>query len=405
MLLLSTVNTTTIITENVKTYESHPRVRVSGTLTRFLVFFMADNADVVDVESSPQKEDYSQQPISGVWTYAAVAEFSCCFFGLQISYLIWGIMQELIMDTKFNPTPLNPSGMFPSATFCVFSNRFLAIIVAALICRIKYGTLKTSAPLIYFTPCAVSNTISSWGQYQALSFVSFSLQTLFKATKVIPVMIMGRIIKGSTYCTAEYVEAVLITGGVAFFSLASKTSQRNTEEGFELAGFLLLSIYVLADSFTSQWQSRIYRDYGKIDHFHMMYGVNVSSIIVTSVALVASGEIPRIWEFLLYNPTAVWYNVLTAITSTTGQIAIFYTIKNFGPIVFTIIMTTRQMISIVLSTFLFGHQMNLGGAMGASLVFIAIFHSVYRQTNEKRAVGLQVQRGQSADMERLLDSK
>ena len=366
---------------------------------------MADKADVVDVESSPQKEDYTEQPISGVWTYATVAEFSCCFFGLQISYLIWGIMQELIMDTKFNPTPLNPSGMFPSATFCVFSNRFLAIIVAAVICRIKYGTLKTSAPLLYFTPCAVSNTISSWGQYQALSFVSFSLQTLFKATKVIPVMIMGRIIKGSTYCTAEYVEAVLITGGVAFFSLASKTSQRNTEEGFELAGFLLLSIYVLADSFTSQWQSRIYRDYGKIDHFHMMYGVNVSSIIVTSVALVASGEIPRIWEFLLYNPTAVWYNVLTAITSTTGQIAIFYTIKNFGPIVFTIIMTTRQMISIVLSTILFGHQMNLGGAMGASLVFIAIFHSVYRQTNEKRAVGLQAQRGQSADRERLLDSK
>jgi solute carrier family 35 (adenosine 3'-phospho 5'-phosphosulfate transporter), member B2 len=405
LLLLSIINTTTAITKSIRTYESPRRVRISGTLTRFLVFFMTDKAEVVDVESSPQKEDYTEQPISGVWTYAAVAEFSCCFFGLQISYLIWGIMQELIMDTKFNPTPLNPSGMFPSATFCVFSNRFLAIIVAAVICRIKYGTLKTSAPLIYFTPCAVSNTISSWGQYQALSFVSFSLQTLFKATKVIPVMIMGRIIKGSTYCTAEYVEAVLITGGVAFFSLASKTSQKNTEEGFELAGFLLLSIYVLADSFTSQWQSRIYRDYGKIDHFHMMYGVNVSSIIVTSVALVASGEIPRIWEFLLYNPTAVWYNVLTAITSTTGQIAIFYTIKNFGPIVFTIIMTTRQMISIVLSTILFGHQMNLGGAMGASVVFIAIFHSVYRQTNEKRAVGLQAQRGQSADRERLLDSK
>jgi solute carrier family 35 (adenosine 3'-phospho 5'-phosphosulfate transporter), member B2 len=403
--MLSIINITTAITKSIKTYESPRRVRISRTLTRFLVFFMADKADVVDVESSPQKEDYTEQPISGVWTYAAVAEFSCCFFGLQISYLIWGILQELIMDTKFNPTPLNPSGMFPSATFCVFSNRFLAIIVAAVICRIKYGTLKTSAPLLYFTPCAVSNTISSWGQYQALSFVSFSLQTLFKATKVIPVMIMGRIIKGSTYCTAEYVEAVLITGGVAFFSLASKNSQRNTEEGFELAGFLLLSIYVLADSFTSQWQSRIYRDYGKIDHFHMMYGVNVSSIIVTSVALVASGEIPRIWEFLLYNPTAVWYNVLTAITSTTGQIAIFYTIKNFGPIVFTIIMTTRQMLSIVLSTLLFGHQMNLGGAMGASLVFVAIFHSVYRQTNEKRAVGLQAQRGQSADRERLLDSK
>ena len=378
---------------------------MSRAPSRLLIFFMADKADLVDVESSPQKEDYIEQPKSGVWTYAAVVEFSCCFFGLQISYLIWGIMQELIMDTKFNPTPQNPSGMFPSATFCVFSNRFLAIIVAALICRFKYGTLKTSTPLIYFTPCAISNTISSWGQYQALSFVSFSLQTLFKATKVIPVMIMGRLIKGSKYCNAEYVEAILITGGVAFFSLASKTSQRNSEEGFELAGFMLLSIYVLADSFTSQWQSRIYRDHGKIDHFYMMYGVNVSSIIVTSVALVASGEIPKIWEFLVYNPTALWYNVLTAITSTTGQIAIFYTIKNFGPIVFTIIMTTRQMISIVISTLLFGHKMNLGGAMGASLVFIAIFHSVYRQTNEKKLLGLQVQvQLPSSDLEPLLVS-
>jgi hypothetical protein len=139
LLLLPIINTRTAITKSIKTYESPRRVRISGTLKRFLVFFMADKADVVDVESSQQKEDYTEQPISGVWTYAAVAEFSCCFFGLQISYLIWGIMQELIMDTKFNPTPLNPSGMFPSATFCVFSNRFLAIIVAAVICRVKYG--------------------------------------------------------------------------------------------------------------------------------------------------------------------------------------------------------------------------------------------------------------------------
>ena len=317
------------------------------------------------------------------FTYAAIAEFSACFFGLQISYLIWGIMQELIMDTKFTPTPLNPTGMFPSATFCVFSNRFLAIIVAAIICRFKHGTFQSSAPLLYFTPCAISNTISSWGQYQALNFVSFSLQTLFKATKVIPVMIMGRVLKGTTYGISEYIEAILITGGVAFFSLASKHNKKDLDESFEWNGFILLCVYVLADSFTSQWQSRIYRDYGKIDHFHMMYGVNVSSIIVTTFALVASGEIPRVIEFMVYNPTALWYNVLTAITSTTGQIAIFYTIKKFGPIVFTIIMTTRQMMSIILSTILFGHQMTLGGLMGAFLVFTAIFHSVYRQMYEK----------------------
>ena len=93
-----------------------------------------------------------------------------------MSYLTWGVMQERIMTTKMNPTPLVPDGMFPSATFCVFSNRFLAIIVAAVVCMRLYGTVETPAPLWYYTPCALSNTISSWGQYAALKYVSFPLQ-------------------------------------------------------------------------------------------------------------------------------------------------------------------------------------------------------------------------------------
>jgi adenosine 3'-phospho 5'-phosphosulfate transporter B2 len=194
--------------------------------------------------------------------------------GLQVSYLVWGIMQELIMDSTYEATPHNPTGKFPSATFCVFSNRFLAIIVAAIVCRIQHGTVQSSAPLWYFTPCALSNTISSWSQYQALSFVSFSLQTLFKATKVIPVMVMGRLLKGTQYSAVEYLEAVLITGGVAMFSLSSRESKKGADAdgsfGVEVAGFMLLTSYVMSDSFTSQWQSRIYRDYGKIDHYHMM---------------------------------------------------------------------------------------------------------------------------------------
>lgn len=366
---------------------------------------MADGA-VGEKKAMPisKGEDTKEVEIN-YFSYANISEFVACFFGLQISYLIWGIMQELIMDTKYLPTPLNPTGMFPSATFCVFSNRCLAIIVAAIICRVKHGTFQSSAPLLYFTPCAISNTISSWGQYQALSFVSFSLQTLFKATKVIPVMIMGRLLQGTKYGFAEYAEALLITSGVAFFSLSSKHSKSTTDEGFELTGFMLLSVYVLADSFTSQWQSRIYRDYGKIDHFHMMYGVNVSSIIVTTVALIASGEIPKVIEFMSYNPMALWYNVLTAITSTTGQIAIFYTIKKFGPIVFTIIMTTRQMMSIILSTILFGHHMTLGGAMGAILVFVAIFHSVYRQVKNKKSKLSPTPITISSDEEPLINTK
>ena len=114
-----------------------------------------------------------------------VMKFTCCFLGLQASYLTWGYMQELIMTTKFTPTENVPSGLFPSAAFCVFSNRFLAVIVAIISVRLRHGAFFANniAPLSAFTPCALSNTMSSWSQYKALRYVSFPVQTVFKSSK------------------------------------------------------------------------------------------------------------------------------------------------------------------------------------------------------------------------------
>lgn len=113
------------------------------------------------------------------------------------------------MDTSFKPTPLTPDGKFPSAVFCVFSNRILAIVASAAMCYWRHGTLRLSAPLLAFTPCALSNTISSWSQYQALVYVSFALQTIFKSIKILPVMLMGRLLKGASYSYTEYGEALV----------------------------------------------------------------------------------------------------------------------------------------------------------------------------------------------------
>ena len=227
-----------------------------------------------------KKETEQSQPEQTI--LQTTLEFLFCFASLQGSYIVWGMMQELIMNTEFNPTPMTPSGHFPSATFCVFSNRFLAIFVSAVACYMRHGTTTSAAPLLSFTPAAISNTLSSWSQYQALDYVSFALQTIFKSTKIIPVMFMGTLLKGTVYTPVEYFEAIGITIGIVIFSM-SKGNFASSSWTNEVIGFLLLSLYVLSDSFTSQWQSRIYRDYGKIDHFQMMFGVNVSSIIITTL--------------------------------------------------------------------------------------------------------------------------
>ena len=47
--------------------------------------------------------------------------------------------------------------------------------------------------------------------------------------------------------------------------------------------------------------------------------------------------------------------LITSVTSASGQLFIFKTIKDFGPVPFTLIMTIRQILSIIISAALFNH--------------------------------------------------
>jgi len=333
------------------------------------------------VESAPPMADRNE-------FYAQAIKFCFAFTGLLTSYLTWGYMQELIMTTKFEPTPSSPDGHFPSAAFCVFSNRFLAIVVAIVAVKLRHGAVFANnvAPLYIFTPCALSNTMSSWSQYASLRYVSFPVQTVFKSSKIIPVMIMGKILKGAVYPNSQYCEAFLITVGVAIFSVASQES--SSENTTEIVGLIFMLMYITFDCFTSQWQSKIYDMYGRnnVDPYQMMLGVNSSAICITTFGLIVSGDFPRVWEFFMVNPNVLVYNIVTAITSASGQLCIYYTIKEFGPIVFTIIMTVRQMISICISAVKFGHHISSIAFCGAVIVFGVLFYQIRRKylANKKK---------------------
>eukprot|EP00429_Kryptoperidinium_foliaceum_P065248 CAMPEP_0176054672 /NCGR_PEP_ID=MMETSP0120_2-20121206/27205_1 /TAXON_ID=160619 /ORGANISM="Kryptoperidinium foliaceum, Strain CCMP 1326" /LENGTH=179 /DNA_ID=CAMNT_0017388143 /DNA_START=310 /DNA_END=845 /DNA_ORIENTATION=+ len=179
-------------------------------------------------------------------------------------------------------------------------------------------------------------------------------------------MLMGKFLKGASYSVGQYAEAFLITIGVAVFSVASKSPTNSSDT--EIVGLVFLLMYISFDSFTSQWQDKIYQQYGKpnVDPYQMMLGVNTSAICITTLGLLVTGDFPVVADFLKANPMVLRYNVITAITSASGQLCIFYTIKEFGPIVFTIIMTTRQMLSVCLSAIIFDHQLSNKAIFGAT---------------------------------------
>ena len=354
---------------------------VTDTIAKSIPVSAIPNEDV-DEESGNESPALNTPAAGGSPDFCAQAlRFLFCFTGLQVSYLTVGYMQELIMTTAFEPTSTASDGRFPSAAFCAFLNRFLTIFVAIIAVRIRHGAVLTNnvAPLLAFAPCAVSGGISSWSSYAALRYVSFTVQSAFRSSKIVSVMIMGKVLNGTTYPYNQYLGALLITIGVTIFSVASKAS--NSESSTETIGLLFLAVGILTDCFGLQWQDKIYAKYGRanVDPYQMMLGVNSFAIIMTSFQLIASGDIPKVIEFTKANPSVWSYNIIASTASAIGQLFVFTMIKEFGPVVFTIIMMTRHMISVCISSIIFGHAMTIKALCGAIIVFGVLFYQIRRK--------------------------
>ena len=176
-----------------------------------------------------------------------------CTVGIQVSYLLWGLMQERIMTR-----PYATGELFKSSKFLVFANRFLALAVAwlgvVIIRRFKLESTEHDTPLYKFAHSSVSNILSSVSQYEALKYVSFPTQVVAKSCKMVPVMLMGYVVSGERYTAFEYAVAIAITSGAAIFKLNedSDAPVKNTQ----LIGIFFIVAYMMCDSFTSNWQAR-----------------------------------------------------------------------------------------------------------------------------------------------------
>ncbi|XP_034283956.1 adenosine 3'-phospho 5'-phosphosulfate transporter 1 isoform X1 [Pantherophis guttatus] len=303
-----------------------------------------------------------------------------CATGLQISYLTWGVLQERVMTRSYGASESEPGEKFKDSQFLVFMNRILACTVAGLYCALIKQP-RHGAPMYKYSFASLSNILSSWCQYEALKYISFPTQVLAKASKVIPVMLMGKVVSRKSYEYWEYLTAALISVGVSMFLLSS-THDKHLSTVTTFSGVVLLGGYIAFDSFTSNWQDALFTY--KMSSVQMMFGVNVFSCLFTMGSLLEQGALVESINFMARHSEFAAHAVLLSVCSAFGQLFIFYTINQFGAAVFTIIMTLRQAFAILLSCLIYGHAVTVMGGLGVAVVFIALFLRVYARSRMKK---------------------
>ncbi|CAK9036165.1 Adenosine 3'-phospho 5'-phosphosulfate transporter 1 (PAPS transporter 1) (Solute carrier family 35 member B2), partial [Durusdinium trenchii] len=344
-------------------------------LARWFVFGYEEYEAVPSSEAAAPGED--KGPTQPESLLAKGLSLAFCSAGLLGSYLLWGVLQERVMTTEYS------RGKFSSSIFLVFCNRLLALTAAfAVTSFTKQPPMR--APFYKYSFTSFSNVLSSWSQLEALKFVSFPTQVLAKSSKLIPVMLMGKLISKKSYKWWEYGVAATIGFGVAVFTLNNNDSAKHSaDHGTSFSGLLLITLYLVFDSFTSQWQGHLFGEY-KMSSYQMMFGVNAFSCFFTFCSLMESGELFSSLDYVLADPTLGWHILLFSTAGATGQMFIFKTIKTFGPVVFTMIMVTRQLVSIVLSCIIYGHTISAASMVGVVIVFGAMGYKIWRQQQEKQ---------------------
>ena len=110
-----------------------------------------------------------------------------------------------------------------------------------------------------------------------------------------------------------------------------------------------------------------------------MFFVNLFSTILTFTSLAVNGSLLECVLFMQRHESFAAHVVATSICSSVGQLFIFATIEEFGPVVFTIIMTMRQAFSILLSCIFYEHHLNPLAISGITVAFAAVFLHAFSQ--------------------------
>jgi solute carrier family 35 (adenosine 3'-phospho 5'-phosphosulfate transporter), member B2 len=306
-----------------------------------------------------------------------------CAVGLNVSFCIWGLVQERMLTYPYD------GEYFVYSYGLVFLNRFGGLVLSTVLLY-YYKVEWVSTPLYEFSFPSVANMLSSWCQYEALKYVTFPTQMLAKAFKVVPVMLMGKFINNKSYESYEYVCASTIGFGIYLFISSSESIdlRQNVFGDPESVngtwcGIVLLTLFLFFDSFTAQWQTRMFTIKKEMSPLQMMLVINAFSSAFSFITLVHQEELYVAMSFVYAHPVISAHMIVFTICSTVGQLYIFYTVKNFGAVVFSIIMSMRILFSVLLSCLVYSHPVTELGVIGILVVFGAITYRIVRKTEGK----------------------
>lgn len=305
-------------------------------------------------------------------------QFILCALGIYSCYLYYGVLQERIYKTPHGATGAKFTFSALLLTAQTLTNALCALLfLLATRTPLASANGKANVHLGDYFSVSLSYLLAMWFSFTALRHMSYPMQALGKSCKLIPVMLMGILIRRRRHPPRDFVCVLLISAGVALFSWKSGKSSTPTSP----LGVVLLLLSLFMDGVTGPLQERLVARHNPSTHQLMFWQNLVACAICACMSAVTEGAAAP--AFVARHPAVVRDIAAFAVMSALGQNFIFYTVRNFSALAVTTITTTRKMFTILLSIVLFNHRMVARQWVGLVLVFLAIAWNTLAKSRER----------------------
>lgn len=265
-----------------------------------------------------------------------------CALGLTLSFTAQNFLQEWIYRR-------------PGFEFGAFmtSFEFLACSMGAMYERVIAGekVWQRRASLREYLALTVLTTGSAVCGTSSLGFVNMPVKVVCKSSKLVPTMLVGKVINCEIYSWKDWASAMLLCLFVAIFSLAdSHTSPR-----FSVTGIVLLVIAVVFDAMVPQCQQRLMEELSA-PKAEVIFFSNLMGFVGILFSIIVSGELVSALSYC-YNqqPWLLAWLVLFGVVMYCGVTFYITLVRHFGAVTTITVTTMRKVLTLCISFASFGH--------------------------------------------------
>ena len=236
------------------------------------------------------------------------------------------------------------------------------------------------------------NTANILAANTALLYITFLQKVVGGNLRYLLVVLIGaffsRVRKGNPLKLApkKVIVALVITAGVLMFSILGANNKNTKESSINpdlvWKGFLFLLISVVSDALLSDSQAYAKANYQPTSN-HLFTSANFYAFVFVLAYSAVTGEVSQQLRFCYRHPAVIVDLLLVSVLQVVGQISIYYVVGNFKQHMFPLISTTRKVLTILLSIFIYDHKIVPLQWVAILLIFGGLIYEVVDEISQK----------------------